>query len=408
VTDLDRLPGEPGGADEDRLVLPDGRPLELERHPLRPREQLRAWDSADALAVEHLATMWGPTPARRVAVLGDEWGAIACGLLAVGAGEVVHIGDSFVARLAAVANLERNGLSADQVCFVDARTGLVEPVDALVVKPPKALATFDEWLRVVRPALAEGSEVVTASMTRHLHTSTLGVLEARLGPTRTTLARRRARLALSQVSTSIDPASRWPRRWRVAVGPSGDGPTVVAHVNAFAAEGLDAGTEVLLAALAGQRPDLRRTTLVDLGCGTGVVGLVEAWRDPSLEVVFVDESFDAVASAEAGWRATFGTERQARFVIGDRLEATASGDALGPGSVDRIVVNPPFHSGHALSDATAWDMFVQSRRALRGGGDLWVVGNRHLGYHTKLKRVFGNVAVVASTPAFVVLRSERR
>ena len=408
MTEGDRLASERADADGDRMVVPDGRRLELERHPLRPREQLRAWDAADALAVEHLATTWGSTPARRVAVLGDEWGAITCGLLTVGVGEVVHIGDSFVARLAAVANLERNGLPVGAVSFIDARAGLVEPVDALVVKPPKSLATLDEWLRVVRPALPEGSEAVTASMTRHLHTSTLEVLDARLGPTRTTLARRRARLALSRVATSIDSVSRWPRRWQVAVGPSGDGPTVVAHVNAFAAERLDAGTEVLLGALARQRSDHGPATLVDLGCGTGVVGLVEAWRNPLLDVVFVDESFDAVASAEAGWRATFGAARQARFMIGDRLETTASGEVSPPGTVDRIVVNPPFHSGHALSDATAWDMFVQSRRALRSGGELWVVGNRHLGYHTKLKRVFGNVAVVASTPAFVVLRSERR
>jgi 16S rRNA (guanine1207-N2)-methyltransferase len=53
-------------------------------------------------------------------------------------------------------------------------------------------------------------------------------------------------------------------------------------------------------------------------------------------------------------------------------------------------------------------MFADSRRSLRRGGELWVVGNRHLGYHAKLKRLFGNCEVVASNTKFVVLRAVRR
>jgi 16S rRNA (guanine1207-N2)-methyltransferase len=53
-------------------------------------------------------------------------------------------------------------------------------------------------------------------------------------------------------------------------------------------------------------------------------------------------------------------------------------------------------------------MFSGARRALRGGGELWVVGNRHLGYHVTLRRVFGNSEVVASDPKFVVLRAVKK
>ena len=380
--------------------------LELARFPDRPRERLRAWDAADVLAIEHVRRESGDVLAQRAGVLGDEWGAITCGLLASGVGEVVHIGDSFVAQQAARANLARNDLSTSAVQFLDARTTPTGMLDALVVKVPKSRAVLDEWLRVVRPAVPDGIEVVATAMVRHMHTSTLEVLDRRVGATRTTLAQRKARLALSRVDARVDTVTRWPHRWTVAVDESGAGPTIVGHVGAFAAERLDAGTAALLEALE-RHGAARPTSLVDLGCGTGVVGLVEAWRDEALEVVFIDESFDAVASAAAGWHATFGS-RPARFVVGDRLETVAVGAPLGPGSVDRVVVNPPFHSGHALSDATAWDMFVQSRRVLRAGGDLWVVGNRHLGYHAALKRVLGNATVVASTSAFVVLRSVKR
>jgi 16S rRNA (guanine1207-N2)-methyltransferase len=50
-------------------------------------------------------------------------------------------------------------------------------------------------------------------------------------------------------------------------------------------------------------------------------------------------------------------------------------------------------------------MFVESRDALRPGGELWVVGNRHLGYWDKLNRLFGGCETVASNAKFVVLRA---
>ena len=50
-------------------------------------------------------------------------------------------------------------------------------------------------------------------------------------------------------------------------------------------------------------------------------------------------------------------------------------------------------------------MFAGARAALRPGGELWVVGNRHLGYHARLRRLFGNCEVVACDPKFVVLRA---
>ncbi|MGW2139149.1 methyltransferase, partial [Streptomyces sp. NPDC001773] len=57
---------------------------------------------------------------------------------------------------------------------------------------------------------------------------------------------------------------------------------------------------------------------------------------------------------------------------------------------------------------SAFTMFHGARTALRQGGELWVVGNRHLGYHTQLRRTFGNCTTVAGDPKFVVLRAVKR
>ena len=75
--------------------------------------------------------------------------------------------------------------------------------------------------------------------------------------------------------------------------------------------------------------------------------------------------------------------------------------------IDRVLNNPPFHENHAIGDATAWQMFTESRDVLRPGGELWVVGNRHLAYHAKLKRLFGTCDVIANNDRFVILRARR-
>ena len=79
-----------------------------------------------------------------------------------------------------------------------------------------------------------------------------------------------------------------------------------------------------------------------------------------------------------------GCRGKAEFRVGDGLAGVPAG------SVDLVLNNPPFHSHQATTDATAWRMFTGARRALRPGGELWVVGNRHSGYHVKLRRLFGN------------------
>ena len=74
---------------------------------------------------------------------------------------------------------------------------------------------------------------------------------------------------------------------------------------------------------------------------------------------------------------------------------------------DVIVCNPPFHQRGALTDAVAWQLFLDARSHLRSGGELWVVGNRHLGYHVKLARLFGRCRQVAAHPKFVVRAATR-
>ena len=156
--------------------------------------------------------------------------------------------------------------------------------------------------------------------------------------------------------------------------------------------------------------------IVDLGCGNGVLGTVAALDNPQAEVTFVDDSALAIDAATVDLRrhASAATARPASCgATASRTGRPATPQSgTGPGShhgsVGLVLTNPPFHEQRARGDAVAWQMFGDARAALRPGGELWAVGNRHLGHHAKLTRLFGNCEVVASSPKFVVLRAVRR
>ncbi|GAA5017678.1 methyltransferase [Kitasatospora paranensis] len=371
--------------------------LDLTRFPEDPRDLLRAWDAADDYLLRHLAES-GTDLSGTVAVVGDRWGALAT---ALAAHHPVQIGDSHLGRRATLANLARNHPGqADRVTLLTTRDTPPDRVDVLLVRVPKSLALLEDQLHRLAPAVHRDTVIVATGMVTEIHTSTLKLFEAILGPTRTSLAVRKARL----VHTTPDPGlartpSPWPLRYALPedIGAA-SGRTVTNHAGVFCAERLDIGTRFLLRHLPRRGgPE----TVVDLGCGNGVVGTAAALANPAAELLFLDESYQAVASAEETFRANLGPDAPARFEVGDGMADVA------PGSVDLVLNNPPFHTHQALTDATAWRMFTGARRALRPGGELWVVGNRHLGYHVKLKRLFGNCRTVASDPKFVLLRAVR-
>lgn len=374
--------------------------FELTRFPEDPRDTLRAWDAADEYLLRCLDgdADAPPVPLRgTVAVLGDRWGALATSL--AGRHPLVQITDSYLGRQATLANLARAGADPSAVRLLTVRDTPPERIDVLLVRVPKSLALLEDQLHRLAPAVHAGTVVVGTGMVSEIHTSTLRLFERLVGPTRTSLAAKKARLIFCTPDPELPRApSPWPLRYALPEGiGAASGRTVTNHAGVFCADRLDIGTRFLLSRLPVRRgPD----EVVDLGCGNGVVGTAAALANPESRLTFTDESYAAVASAEATFRDNVPGGR-AEFLAGDGLAA------LPEASADLVLNNPPFHSHRATTDTTARRMFADARRVLRPGGELWVVGNRHLGYHVRLRRLFGNCELVASDPKFVVLRAVR-
>lgn len=364
--------------------------LDLIRQPEQQNEPLQAFDAADEYLLNHLAEQQ-PAADARVLVLNDSFGALAASL--AGKVRVTSSGDSFLAFQGLEKNLIRNGLAFDAVPSVPANEAFVGPFDRVLIRVPKTLALLEEQLIRLQGQLAPGAQVIATAMVKHLPRAAGDLLERYIGPVQASLAVKKARLLIATPDTKPLAVSPYPSRYRL------DEPAIelLNHANVFCREGLDIGTRAFLPHLP---KNLGAARVADLGCGNGVLAIASALHNPDAHYTLVDESFMAVQSASENWHAALG-EREVIVRAGDGLAGQE------PQSLDVVLCNPPFHQQQVVGDFLAWRMFQQAREALVVGGALYIVGNRHLGYHSKLARLFRGVEQVAATPKFVILKARK-
>lgn len=364
--------------------------LDLLRQPEMPNEPLQAFDAADEYLLAHLHEQ-GLAADARVLLLNDGFGALACSL--AGHCQVSSSGDSHLGHLALQKNLAGNGQRYDGVPFVPASEIAQGPFDWVLIRVPKTLALLEEQLIRLHGQLAPGARVVASAMIKHLPRAAGDLLEKYVGPVQASLAVKKARLLLATPESRPAPISPYPSRYRLEQPPI----ELLNHANVFCREGLDIGTRAFLPHLPQALGELR---VADLGCGNGVLGIAYALANPQAQLTLVDESYMAVQSAGENWQAALG-QRPVTIRADDGLASQAAD------SLDLVLCNPPFHQQQVVGDFLAWRMFQQARAALVKGGELWIVGNRHLGYHAKLGKLFRGVQQVAANPKFVVLKATK-
>jgi 16S rRNA (guanine1207-N2)-methyltransferase len=373
-----------------RLIVAQGE-FELNRLPKRPRELLLAWDAADEYLLNTLADASATlsTSNLRVLILNDSFGALA---VALSEFRPYAVSDSYLSQQATKLNLAANDLPENSVSLLNSLDPLEGVFDRVLIKVPKTLALLEDELIRLRPHVTASTQVIVAGMIKTLPSSVWKLLERLVGPTTTSLAKKKARLIFASVDAALAvPTSPYPVCYRLENTEY----LITNHANVFSRDSLDIGTRFFLQHLP-YRQDA--CDIIDLGCGNGLVGLIAAERSPAATVHFIDESFMAVASARDNFYRVFGEQREATFRVGDGLMEVESESA------DLILCNPPFHQQNTVGDQIAVSLFKHSQRVLRKGGELWVIGNRHLDYHIYLNRLFGAHAVIASNSKFVIVK----
>lgn len=330
-----------------------------------------ALDPVDRLLLDEL----GDLPSGRIVVLGDDHGALVSALAELSGSGVVAHSDSLVSeqRLAG----KGAEIAPD---LVSALTG----AQLVVLRLPKSLDALDEIARTAALVGATDVRLVAGGRTKHMTPSMNGVLAASFDEVRASLGRQKSRVLHAAGPRGVQ--QLWPRHRHHA----GLDLTVHAHGATFAGTRLDAGTSLLVDQL--HQLTATEGTVVDLGCGTGILAALLSRR--FADVVAVDVSAAAVASARLTTSGAVDVRRA------DGLTDLA--DA----SVAAIVSNPPFHVGTAKDSTPTLEMIDDAGRVLVPGGELMMVYNAHLPYLPRLRNL-GQTDILIRDRHYLVTRTVR-
>ncbi|GLJ80149.1 class I SAM-dependent methyltransferase [Microbacterium imperiale] len=365
----------------------------LRRWPDVEAPGLVAADAADRLILDESAAARGGIGPGELVIIGDAYGALTLGASSDGAVDVRVHQDALSGEAALTANAQR-WLPGARFTSMPLGADLVAGARVVLIRLPRSLDALADIAATVASAAAPDVVVFAGGRVKHMTLAMNDVLRGAFDRLDVTHARGKSRVLTARTPRAVD--APVPRAGRE------DGLEIRAYGGAFAGARIDIGTRLLLRHLPADTPGgTSDDPWIDFACGTGVVAAAWATRHPNVHVYASDQSAAAVASARATIAANGVT---GRVVVARDDLLSARPDA----SASLVALNPPFHSGAAVSDRVAPRLFADAARVLRPGGELWCVWNSALRYRPVLERVVGPTRQIARDPKFTVTVSRRR
>lgn len=336
-----------------------------------PIQHFRGWDAADEYLLSEVTEIDGVT-----LVIDDVSGALTCGV----SGRVISYNSSICQELLVKDSLALNNKDAELVSNFD---NIDKCVDRVVIRLPKSIDLFEYYIQKIGENYP-GADVIVCGMVKYMPISMVRLMEKYYDHVKTSLARKKARLIYGTSALNFGDGTSFPVTYK-----TDEGLDIYSYPGVFSYDHLDIGTRFLISNL----PNDLKGTVIDLGCASGALGLTAKKMNTDIEIILTDESYLAVESAKETFKQNC---LEGTFYVMDTLKDIESSSA------DTILCNPPFHKGNAVTIDVAVNMFKESKRVLKRGGSLFVVANRHLGYHKKLRTIFHNLKRVAENSKFMI------
>lgn len=271
---------------------------------------------------------------------------------------------------------------------VDAETGHFERV--LVLAPRQRIESRALLARAVAQALPGG--VVLACAANNEGARSMQDDLARLAGPLHALSKHHCRVCwTAPLGEGVDRAL--VDEWRRLDAPRRlDDSRFLSRPGLFAWDRIDAASALLAACL----PNDLAGRCADLGAGFGYLSAEVLARCPGITSL---DLYEAEARALALARENLDG---ARVAVGLHWHDVTRGLAQ---TYDVIISNPPFHQGRADEPALGLAFIAAAREALRPGGRLWLVANRHLPYEAALAKGFTPVRTVRDDAGFKVIEA---
>ncbi len=140
-------------------------------------------------------------------------------------------------------------------------------------------------------------------------------------------------------------------------------------------------------------------SLLDMGCGCGLVGLLIAKRISGVRLTLIDSHTRAVEAARKN-AAAFGVEATV-ILSDDGLPTSLAGEEMP--RFDVFVGNPPYYSDYRIAEV----FLTTAQRALKSGGTCYTVVKNETGLKPVQERFFPSVEVIRRR-GYAVLKSVRQ
>jgi len=191
-------------------------------------------------------------------------------------------------------------------------------------------------------------------------------------------------------STPFD-EQKWFTQYSIDV--NGESITVFALPGVFSQEKLDVGTRLLLEHL----PDYDNCSLLDFGCGSGVIAAFITQRFTNVKPTLADVSALAIASAQK----TFSENGlSGKFIATDSMSNIT-------GVYDNVISNPPFHQGLKTHYQATESFLAKISKHISNKGSLTIVANSFLKYQPIMEQHFGGVSQLTKSNGFTIYQAKR-
>ena len=163
----------------------------------------------------------------------------------------------------------------------------------------------------------------------------------------------------------------------------------------FSKNELDKGSELLIRTLLPL--DLGKS-LLDLGCGIGVIGLTLAYFHPGLNVHLSDVNTRALGLCNAN-ASSLKLSQKVTVLQSDIYTKVE-------GKFDSIVSNPPIRAGKKVT----YEIYKGALEHLNDNGSLYIVIRKQQGalsVKSYLEELYGNVTVLAREKGYYILKSTK-
>lgn len=358
-------------------------------------------DPAALLLAEHVAVKEGDT----VVLMHCGSGLPAVVAAARHAGRVILTDRNIVSVQAAERTLAANHVTMGTSVLGQGATALERGVEAdtVVIRIPQERVALLQLLVDAFAVLKMGGRCYIAGATNEGIKTAAGTMETLFGNARV-LSRDSSHRVVSAVKRTDAPADTallenpylQPDVYnQLNAILRGKEYTLYTRPGIFSWDHVDEATAILADAM--QVP--HGASVLDVGCGCGVLGIVAASLSGGGPLCMLDADVEAVRSATRS--AESNSVTRFRALVSDVASAVLDE------RFDVVVTNPPFHVGKATDLDVPMQFIEDAFQVLTEGGHLFLVANRTLPYEQAIRHRFGNVANLHDGPRFKVLTAIR-